>query len=142
MEPSDEEFMREALAEAEGAGKDDEVPVGAVVVLDGGVIARRSRSAGLRESEDERFEWCGPRMVACLDYDCQQHNTIVAAPCPDMREQFVGRAGISEARGTMTTPARATPRLRAASHGCLPAWTPPWMPCRRIRCSRKPWVHC
>jgi len=42
--------MREALAEAEGAGKDDEVPVGAVVVLDGGVIAR-GRNAVIRSSD-------------------------------------------------------------------------------------------
>lgn len=35
-----EKFMREALAEAEAAGQADEFPVGAVVVLDGMVIAR------------------------------------------------------------------------------------------------------
>ncbi|OGO75489.1 MAG: hypothetical protein A3K45_01915 [Chloroflexi bacterium RIFOXYC12_FULL_59_14] len=35
-----EKFMREALAEAEAAGEADEFPIGAVVVLDGEVIAR------------------------------------------------------------------------------------------------------
>lgn len=40
MEPLDKEFMREALAEAEAACEDGEVPVGAVVVLGGDVIAR------------------------------------------------------------------------------------------------------
>ena len=37
---SDEDFMREALKEALEAEKDDEVPVGAVVVKDGTVVAR------------------------------------------------------------------------------------------------------
>lgn len=36
----DEEFMRRALAEARGAAAEGEVPVGAVVVCDGRVIAR------------------------------------------------------------------------------------------------------
>jgi tRNA(adenine34) deaminase len=40
MEPNDEQFMREALAEAEAARNDGEVPVGAVVILGGTVIAR------------------------------------------------------------------------------------------------------
>ena len=50
MEPDDEKYMREALAEAEVARKDDEVPVGAVVVLDGGVIAR-GRNAVISSSD-------------------------------------------------------------------------------------------
>jgi len=40
MQATDNEFMREALTEAEAAGKDGEVPVGAIIVLDGNVIAR------------------------------------------------------------------------------------------------------
>ena len=39
MEP-DERFMREALREAQAAGAEDEVPIGAVVVCRGRVIAR------------------------------------------------------------------------------------------------------
>ncbi|GAH77502.1 unnamed protein product, partial [marine sediment metagenome] len=39
-EPNDETFMREALKEAEKALQADEVPVGAVVVHQGRVIAR------------------------------------------------------------------------------------------------------
>lgn len=35
-----EKFMREALAEAEAAGQAGELPIGAVLVLDGDVIAR------------------------------------------------------------------------------------------------------
>src|SRR5215510_2862762 len=43
----DEQFMRVALAEAEAASKDGEVPVGAIVVLDGDVISRgRNRVIG------------------------------------------------------------------------------------------------
>lgn len=47
MASSDEELMREALAEAEAARADGEVPVGAVVSLDGIVIAR-GRNAVIR----------------------------------------------------------------------------------------------
>src|SRR5215471_2659794 len=36
----DEQFMRVALVEAEGAGKSGEVPVGAIVVLDGQIVGR------------------------------------------------------------------------------------------------------
>ena len=38
--PSDERFMQAALAEAELAGSEGEVPVGAVVVLEGRIIGR------------------------------------------------------------------------------------------------------
>lgn len=37
---SDERFIREALAEATAASKEDEVPVGAVIVCKGRIIAR------------------------------------------------------------------------------------------------------
>ena len=40
IEPADEAFMREALAEAQAAQDEGEVPVGAVVVLAGAVIGR------------------------------------------------------------------------------------------------------
>lgn len=40
MLPIDEDLMHEALAEAEAASADGEVPVGAVVTLDGVLIAR------------------------------------------------------------------------------------------------------
>jgi len=40
MESLDEDFMRDALAEAEAARADGEVPVGAIVVLGGKVLAR------------------------------------------------------------------------------------------------------
>src|SRR5262245_35404316 len=40
MTSVDEEFMREALAEAEVAGRDGDVPVGAVVVRNGEIVGR------------------------------------------------------------------------------------------------------
>jgi tRNA(adenine34) deaminase len=50
MATSDEEFMREALAEAEAARDDGEVPVVAVVTRDGIVIAR-GRNAVIGKSD-------------------------------------------------------------------------------------------
>jgi len=49
-EPADLEFMREALAEAGRAREDGEVPVGAVVVLNGNIIAR-GRNAVIAASD-------------------------------------------------------------------------------------------
>ena len=44
---NDEQFMRAALVEAEAASKDGEVPVGAIVVLDGKLVGRgRNRVIG------------------------------------------------------------------------------------------------
>ena len=44
---NDEQFMRVALVEADAAGKDGEVPVGAIVVLDGNIVGRgRNRVIG------------------------------------------------------------------------------------------------
>ncbi|HXG67477.1 MAG TPA: tRNA adenosine(34) deaminase TadA [Blastocatellia bacterium] len=40
IEPADEGFMREALAEARAAQNEGEVPVGAIVVLGGAIIGR------------------------------------------------------------------------------------------------------
>ncbi len=42
MRPSDVEYMRLALEEAQAAARAGEVPVGAIVVLDGRVLARGS----------------------------------------------------------------------------------------------------
>ena len=48
--PADEEFMREALLEAEAASEADEVPVGAIVVVDGLIIGR-GRNAVIKTSD-------------------------------------------------------------------------------------------
>jgi len=47
---SDEQFMREALAEAERAREDGEVPVGAVVVVDANIIGR-GRNAVIKAND-------------------------------------------------------------------------------------------
>ena len=44
ISPEDETFLREALAEAERAARMDEVPVGAVIVRDGQMIARAANT--------------------------------------------------------------------------------------------------
>ncbi|MFY9557591.1 MAG: tRNA adenosine(34) deaminase TadA [Blastocatellia bacterium] len=50
MEPRDEEFMRQALIEAEAAREDGEVPVGAIVVR-GDTIIGRGRNCVIRASD-------------------------------------------------------------------------------------------
>jgi tRNA(adenine34) deaminase len=50
MEPGDEEFMRQAIAEAQAARADGEVPIGAVIVLDGEVKGR-GRNAVIRAND-------------------------------------------------------------------------------------------
>jgi tRNA(Arg) A34 adenosine deaminase TadA len=50
MQSNDEEFMRQAIAEAEAAREDGEVPVGAIVVL-GDEIKGRGRNAVIRLSD-------------------------------------------------------------------------------------------
>jgi tRNA(Arg) A34 adenosine deaminase TadA len=50
MDSVDEQFMREALVEAHAAGEQGEVPVGAIVVLDGSVIGR-GRNAVIKTSD-------------------------------------------------------------------------------------------
>lgn len=43
-----EHYMREALLEAQRAYEEGEIPVGAVVVQDGNIIARRPQHAGAK----------------------------------------------------------------------------------------------
>ena len=50
MQSNDEEFMRQAILEAEAAREDGEVPVGAIVVF-GGEIKGRGRNAVIRLSD-------------------------------------------------------------------------------------------
>jgi tRNA(adenine34) deaminase len=75
---TDEEYMREALRLAEMAGAQGEVPVGALVVCDGQVIAsaynlRESRPSGLAHAELLALEEaCGKlarwRLTGCTLY--------------------------------------------------------------------------
>jgi len=81
----DERFMREALAAAEKAGADGEVPVGAVIVSDGRVIARgrnRTEATGqavahaeleaIRKASGAIGDW---RLNGCTLY-------VTLEPCP------------------------------------------------------------
>ena len=82
---TDELYMREALAEAEKARDEDEVPVGAVIVQNGRVIARayNTREYGknaLYHAEIKAIdEACrvlgGWRLVGCTMY-------VTLEPCP------------------------------------------------------------
>ena len=50
MESRDEEFMRQAIVEAEAAREDGEVPIGAIVVI-GGEVKGRGRNSVIRSSD-------------------------------------------------------------------------------------------
>ncbi|HKP87550.1 MAG TPA: tRNA adenosine(34) deaminase TadA [Blastocatellia bacterium] len=50
MDSRDEEFMRQAIVESEAAREDGEVPIGAIVVVDGEVKGR-GRNAVIRSSD-------------------------------------------------------------------------------------------
>lgn len=56
-----EKFMREALAEADAAGQAGELPIGAVLVLDGEVIAR-----GRARHNETRSQICHAELNALL----------------------------------------------------------------------------
>ena len=81
----DEIFMREALCEAQRAGELDEVPVGAIVVRDGKIIARayntreRDKNALCHAEIKAINEACnalgGWRLVGCTLY-------VTLEPCP------------------------------------------------------------
>ena len=82
---SDEHFMREALRQAERAYRDGEVPVGAVVVREGQVIARahnqvetltdataHAEMLSLTQAESEVGDW---RLTDCDLF-------VTKEPCP------------------------------------------------------------
>jgi tRNA(adenine34) deaminase len=60
----DEEFMRLALAEAERAATQGDVPIGAVVVRDGEVIARAANERELRADPTAHAEVLALRLAA------------------------------------------------------------------------------
>ena len=78
-------YMREALKEAEAAAADDEVPVGAIMVRDGEIIARaRNRRekdknplshAEIKIINDTSLALCGWRLTRCTLY-------VTLEPCP------------------------------------------------------------
>src|SRR6266849_10773006 len=83
--PSDEAFMREALRQAQKAYEADEVPVGAVVVRAGRIIARafnqvellkdataHAEMLALTQAEEAVGDW---RLTECTLY-------VTKEPCP------------------------------------------------------------
>ena len=57
MHEQDERFMREALAEAQAAAELGEVPIGAVVVYEGEIIARAHNRRELDEDPSAHAEF-------------------------------------------------------------------------------------
>ena len=56
----DEKFMREALAEARAAAAVGEVPIGAVVVRDGEIVARAHNRRELDQDPSAHAEFAAP----------------------------------------------------------------------------------
>ena len=81
----DEEFMTEAIREAEMAAKDGDVPVGAVLVADDRVIARAHNEKEARQLATAHAE------ILCLERGCNDKNNwrlsdctlyVTMEPCP------------------------------------------------------------
>lgn len=80
-----EEFMKEALKEAEKALKKEEVPVGAVIVKDGRIIARahnlkESKKSSIKHAEILAIEKACKKLKAWRLEDCEMYVTL--EPCP------------------------------------------------------------
>lgn len=81
----DEQYMLEAIEEAKKAGQMDEVPIGAVIVLDGKIIARGHNLRETKQSSIAHAE------VLAIDQACQELGTwrleeatlyVTLEPCP------------------------------------------------------------
>jgi tRNA(adenine34) deaminase len=81
----DERFMLEAIEEAKKAGQMDEVPIGAVIVLDGEIIGRAHNLRETRQSSIAHAE------ILAIDKACQKLGTwrledailyVTLEPCP------------------------------------------------------------
>jgi tRNA(adenine34) deaminase len=82
---SDEEFMKEAILEAKKAEAKEEVPIGAVIVLDGKIIAR---AHNLRECEQNSIAHAE---LLAIDQACKEIKSwrledaelyVTLEPCP------------------------------------------------------------
>ena len=81
----EEKFMREALKEAEKALKKEEVPVGAVIVKDGKIIARahntkESKNDSTCHAEILAIQKACKKLGAWRLLDCEMYVTL--EPCP------------------------------------------------------------
>jgi tRNA(adenine34) deaminase len=84
MPELEERFMREALVEAEAAGAAGQLPIGAVLVLDGEVVSRGrnrylERGSQLAHAELEALLEGGEAVFTRHD-DCVLYSTV--EPCP------------------------------------------------------------
>lgn len=85
IEKTDEHFMREALQEAKKAGERDEVPVGAVIVSQGRIIARGHNLAetlndATAHAEMQAFTAAANHIGGKYLNDCTLYVTL--EPCP------------------------------------------------------------
>jgi tRNA(adenine34) deaminase len=81
---SDEQWMREALAEARSAIEHDDVPIGAVVVHDGSVIGRGRNERELREDPTAHAEVLALREAAAALGTWRVHDAtlyVTLEPC-------------------------------------------------------------
>lgn len=85
IEPQDEFFMREAIKEARKAQEIDEVPIGAVLVINGKII---SRAHNLRETDQNAIAHAE---LLAIDKACRQTGSwrldnstlyVTLEPCP------------------------------------------------------------
>ena len=84
IDPTHERFMREALVEAEVAGKGGQLPIGAVLALDGDVVSRGRNRYLERETQLAHAELEalleGGDAVWSRPNDCTLYSTV--EPCP------------------------------------------------------------
>jgi len=81
----EEKFMKQALAEAKKALKKDEVPVGAIIVKDGKIIARahnlkESKNDTTKHAEIEAIKKASKKLEAWRLENCEMYVTL--EPCP------------------------------------------------------------
>lgn len=99
FDDDDHRFMREALREAEAAGNRGEVPVGAVVVQEGNIIARagnrrmelndasgHAELLALREAGQVIGDW---RLESCTLYVTLEPCAMCASACRQARLELV-----------------------------------------------------
>jgi len=83
--PSDEDFMREALKEAQRAFEEDEVPIGAVIVKDGEILARAHNLREKLNDPTAHAELIAIRLAAAKLNSWRLLDTTVyvtVEPCP------------------------------------------------------------
>ena len=83
--PRDDYYMRLALSEAERAARHGDVPIGAVIVLDGEVIAAAGNARELRRSPVAHAEMIAIERAAAVMGSWRLLNTVLYVtlePCP------------------------------------------------------------